>query len=235
MIPEKPRRLDQILSRYGYCSRSEGAGWLRAGRVIVRGAPAVAPDARALPVEVLIDGQPIECPGGLLALFHKPAGSVCSHAGRDGPTIYDLLPARWPLRHPPVTSVGRLDRDTTGLLLLTDDGALVQRWTSPRHKVPKVYEVSVDADLPPELIALFASGTLALEGEAKPCLPAMLEIVSARVARLEIIEGRFHQVKRMFASQGVNVTRLHRSRFGQFELGDLQPGQWRLLPLPVPP
>ncbi|HEU0010257.1 MAG TPA: pseudouridine synthase [Verrucomicrobiae bacterium] len=235
MIPEKPRRLDQILSRYGYCSRSEGAGWLRAGRVIVRGAPAVAPAARALPAEVLIDGEPIESPGGLLALFHKPAGCICSHAGRDGPTIYDLLPARWPLRHPPVTSVGRLDRDTTGLLLLTDDGALVQRWTSPRHKVPKVYEVSVDADLHPELIALFASGTLPLEGEAKPCLPAKLEIVSAREARLELVEGRFHQVKRMFASQGFNVTRLHRSRFGQFELGDLQPGQWRLLALPVPP
>ncbi|MGH8630911.1 MAG: pseudouridine synthase, partial [Burkholderiales bacterium] len=216
MIPEKPRRLDQILSRYGYCSRSEGAAWLRAGRVSVRGAPAVAMDARALPSELLIDGQPIESPGGLLALFHKPAGCVCSHAGRDGPTIYDLLPARWTLRHPPVTSVGRLDRDTTGLLLLTDDGPLVQRWTSPRHKVPKVYEVSVDADLRPELIALFASGKLLLEGEANPCLPAKLEIVSAREARLELIEGRFHQVKRMFASQSLNVTRLHRSRFGQF-------------------
>ena len=173
-------------------------------------------------------------PGGLLALFHKPAGYVCSHDGRDGPTIYELLPARWTRRHPPLTSVGRLDRDTTGLLLLTDDGALVQRWTSPRHKVPKVYEVSVDADLRPELIALFASGKLLLEGEDKPCLAAKLEILSAREARLELIEGRYHQVKRMFASQGLNVTRLHRSRFGQFELGELQPGQWRLLSLPAP-
>jgi len=234
MIPDKPRRLDQILSRYGYCSRSEAAAWIRAGRVLVRGAPAVATDAKALPSDVLVDAQPIESPCGLLALLHKPAGCVCSHDGRDGPTIYDRLPARWPLRHPPVTSVGRLDRDTTGLLFLTDDGALVQRWTSPRHKVPKVYEVSVDADLRPELIALFASGTLMLDGEAKPCLPAKLEIVSAREAYLELIEGRYHQVKRMFANQGFNVTRLHRSRFGQFELGDLKPGQWRLLPLPVP-
>ena len=233
MSLEKPRRLDQFLSRYGYCSRSEGAAWIRAGRVSVRGEAAVAADARALPSEVLIDGQPIEAPAGLLAMFHKPPGCVCSHAERDGPTIYELLPQRWSLRHPPVTSVGRLDRDTTGLLLLTDDGALVQRWTSPRRKVPKVYEVSVDADLRPELIALFASGTVVLDGEAKPCLPANLEIVSAREARLELIEGRFHQVKRMFASQGLNVTRLHRSRFGQFELGDLQPGQWRLLLLPV--
>ena len=233
MIPEKPRRLDQILSRYGYCSRSEAVAWIRAGRVIARGEPAAAADSKALPSEVLVDGEPIEAPLGLLALFHKPAGCVCSHDGRDGPTIYERLPARWPQRHPPVTSVGRLDRDTTGLLLLTDDGALVQRWTSPRHKVPKVYEVSVDGDLRPELIALFGSGTLMLDDETKPCLPAKLEIVSAREARLDLVEGRFHQVKRMFASQGLNVTRLHRSRFGQFELGDLQPGQWRLLPLPV--
>src|SRR5262245_29705298 len=112
MIPEKPRRLDQILSRYGYCSRSEVAVWIRAGRVAVRGKPAIANDARAHATEVLIDGQPIEAPGGLLALFHKPAGCVCSHDGRDGPTIYELLPARWPQHHPPVTSVGRLDRDT---------------------------------------------------------------------------------------------------------------------------
>jgi 16S rRNA pseudouridine516 synthase len=235
MIPEKPRRLDQILSRYGYCSRSGAAAWIRAGRVSVRGAAAVTADVKALPSEVLIDGQPIESPAGLLALFHKPLGCVCSHAERDGPTIYELLPARWQRRHPPVTSVGRLDRDTTGLLLLTDEGALLQSWTSPRRKVAKVYEVHVDADLRPELIALFASGTLALDGEDKLCLPAKLEIVSAREARLELIEGRFHQVKRMFASQGLNVTRLHRSRFGQYELGDLQPGQWRLLPLPVPP
>lgn len=233
MIPEKPRRLDQILSRYGYCSRSGAAAWIREGRVSVRGAPVAANDARALPSEVLIDGQPIESPDGLLAMFHKPSGCVCSHAERDGPTIYELLPERWMLRHPPVTSVGRLDRDTTGLLLLTDNGALVQRWTSPRHKVPKVYEVTVDADLRPDLIALFASGSVLLDGETKPCLPAKLEIVSPREARLELIEGRFHQVKRMFASQGLNVTRLHRSRFGQFELGDLPPGQWRLLPLPV--
>jgi 16S rRNA pseudouridine516 synthase len=235
MSPEKPRRLDQILSRYGYCSRSAAAAWIRAGRVSVRGAAAVTADVKALPSELLIDGQPIESPAGLLAMFHKPPGCVCSHAQCDGPAIYDLLPARWSLRHPPVTSVGRLDRDTTGLLLLTDDGALVQRWTSPRRKVPKVYEVSVDADLRPELILLLASGTLLLDGEPKPCLPAKLQILSAREARLELIEGRFHQVKRMFASQGLHVTRLHRSRFGQFELGDLKPGQWRLLPLPVSP
>lgn len=234
MTPPKPRRLDQILSSTGYCSRSESVRWLRAGRVTVRGVTAARTDDKVLPADVLIDGQPIECPDGLLALFHKPAGCVCSHGSSEGRTIYDLLPARWPRRNPPVTSIGRLDRDTTGVLLLTDDGALVQRWTSPRHKVPKLYEVAVDADLRAELIPLFASGQLLLEEEDKPCLPAKLELISPRAARLELIEGRFHQVKRMFASQGFSVTRLHRSRFGDYDIGDLASGQWRLLPLPAP-
>ena len=165
----KPRRLDQLLSSGGYCSRSEAVRWLRGGRVTVRGEPATRTEEKALPGDVLIDGQPIECPDGLLALFHKPAGCVCSHDSHEGQTIYDLLPARWRRRHPPVTSVGRLDRDTTGVLLVTDDGALVQRWTSPRHKVPKIYEVCVDADLNAELIPLFAAGLLVLAEEAKPC------------------------------------------------------------------
>jgi 16S rRNA pseudouridine516 synthase len=228
-----PRRLDQILSSHGYCSRSEARFWIRAKRVTVKGVPAEAADDKADPMLVQVDGEPLECPEGLLAVFHKPAGCVCSHDERDGPTIYDLLPPRWPKRNPPVTSVGRLDKDTTGVLLLTDDGALVQRWTSPKHKVPKVYEATVDADLRPGMIALFAAGTLRLEGEDKPCLPARLEIVSPREARLELTEGRFHQVKRMFASQGCNVTRLHRSRFGDYTVEGLNPGQWKTPPPPT--
>lgn len=228
----KPRRLDQMLSAYGYCSRSEARVWVKAGRVRVRGEAAAAADDKAVVTDVLVDGEPVECPEGILALLHKPAGCVCSHEAREGPSVYDLLPARWLRRHPPVTTAGRLDKDTTGVLLITDLGELVQRWTSPKHKVAKIYEVTVDADLRPDLVALFAAGTLMLEDEDKPCLPAKLEILSSREARLELIEGRFHQVKRMFASQGCEVVRLHRSRFGEFTVDSVQPGQWRLLPIP---
>jgi 16S rRNA pseudouridine516 synthase len=105
----------------------------------------------------------------------------------------------------------------------------VHRWTSPKRHVTKLYEVTVDRDLDARLIALFASGELHLEGEAKPCLPAKLEILTPRTARLELTEGKYHQVKRMFASQGSTVTRLHRRRFGDFELGDLPVGEWRAL------
>jgi 16S rRNA pseudouridine516 synthase len=227
-----PRRLDQILANYGYCSRSEAKAWIRRGRVTVDGTPVNEPDKKFPPEAVRIDGDPIDCPEGILALLHKPAGYVCSHDEREGSTIYELLPERWSHRNPPPTTIGRLDKDTTGVLLVTDLGDLVQRWTSPRHKVPKIYEVTVRSELSPELVDLFASGSLLLEGEAKPCEPAQLKILSAHEASLEITEGRYHQVKRMFATRGCEVTRLHRSRFGEYELQDLKPGQWRLLPLP---
>jgi 16S rRNA pseudouridine516 synthase len=228
----QPRRLDQILANYGYCSRSEAKVWIRNGRVTINGKTATEAEKKAAPDLVQVDGSAIECPAGILALLHKPAGYVCSHDAAEGPSIYDLLPAQWLRRNPAVTTIGRLDKDTTGALLVTDLGDLVHRWTSPKHKVAKVYEVTVNADVSPSLVDLFAAGTLLLEGEEKPCAPARLEIVSPREARLGLTEGRYHQVKRMFASQGCEVIRLHRSRFGEFELGDLPAGQWRLLPLP---
>jgi 16S rRNA pseudouridine516 synthase len=143
-----------------------------------------------------------------------------------------LLPERWSRRNPPLTTIGRLDRDTTGVLLLTDLGELVHRWTSPRHKIPKLYEVTVDAPLKEDLIQIFKSGELQLSGEDKPCLPAALEIVDAHHATLELNEGRHHQVKRMFAHHGYQVLRLHRSRFGDFDVSGLNPGQWKVLSLP---
>jgi 16S rRNA pseudouridine516 synthase len=230
-VSKPVRRLDQILANLGYCSRSEARGWVRAKRVTVNGEIAKDPAAKAPLTSVLVDGQPLDCPEGLLVVLNKPAGYICTHDAREGPIVFDILPPRWVRRNPPATTVGRLDKDTTGVLLITDQGALVQRWTSPHHKVPKVYEVTLDGELRPELIEIFAAGNLLLEDDIKPCLPAKLEIVGPREARLELVEGRYHQVKRMFGSQGLNVTRLHRSHFGTYTVGDLKPGEWRLLPV----
>lgn len=221
------RRLDQLLSALGYCSRKESVNLVQAGRVKVGDVPAMRADQRVPPASVTVDGEPLEAPDGLLAVFHKPVGYVCTHADGDGPTIYELLPPRWLRRNPPVTSVGRLDKETSGVLLITDVGALVHRWTSPKSDMGKVYEVEVDRDLDLPLIDVFASGELRLRGEPKPCLPARLDIIGPRSARLTLTEGRYHQVRRMFASQGWHVTRLHRSRFGSHTLGELQPGEWR--------
>lgn len=223
------RRLDQLLSSLGYCSRREAEKWVKAGRVSIAGSPAKRADQRVDAQEVTVDGEALEAPDGLLAVFHKPTGYVCTHADGEGPTIYELLPAQWLSRNPPVTSVGRLDKETSGLLLITDIGPLVQRYTSPRAEVEKIYEVTVDRDLDPSLIETFASGTVMLRGENKPCLPARLEITGPRTASLTICEGRYHQVRRMFASQGWHVEALHRSRFGEHRLDGLQPGEWRLI------
>ena len=223
------RRLDQLLANLGYCSRREARDWIDAGRVTIRGKIADDPGTKAHAADVLVDGQALDHPDGLLLLLHKPLGLVCSHDEREGPNVYSLLPPRWRARNPQITSIGRLDKDTSGLLLLTDQTALVHRLTSPKHKVPKLYRATLDRDIQPGLVELFASGTLLLTGEKEPCLPAALRILDSRTAELTLTEGRYHQVRRMFASQGCEVLTLHRARFGDLELGDLPPGQFREL------
>ena len=225
------RRLDQILASLGYGSRSEVRACIDAGRVTVGGRLADDPAQKTTPGNVGVDGEPLDHPDGLLLLLHKPTGLVCSHDEREGPNVYSLLPARWRRRNPILTSIGRLDKDTSGLLLLTDQSALVHQLTSPRHKVAKVYQATVDRDLSADLVPKFASGTWLLEGEREPCAPAELRLLGPREAELTLTEGRYHQVRRMFAAVGATVLTLHRSRFGPLELGDLPPGQWRELPL----
>jgi 16S rRNA pseudouridine516 synthase len=114
---------------------------------------------------------------------------------------------------------------------VTDQSALVHRLTSPKHKVPKLYRATLDAEPSPEIVGLFASGSLALEGEEKPCAPAVLQLLGNREAELTLTEGRYHQVRRMFAACGLTVLALHRSCFGRATLDDLPAGQWRELPL----
>jgi len=225
------RRLDQLLSNLGYCSRREARAWVEDGRVTVNGAVADDFGAKADPAAVRVDGEPLDHPDGLLLLLHKPLGLVCSHDGREGPNIYGLLPPRWRQRNPQVTSIGRLDKDTSGLLLLTDQSALVHRLTSPKHKVPKIYRATLAADIAADAAALFASGAFLLPGEKEPCAPAELRAIGPREAELTLTEGRYHQVRRMFAAVGCEVLTLHRSRFGHLDLGDLAAGQWRELPL----
>ncbi|MFZ4765464.1 MAG: pseudouridine synthase [Roseimicrobium sp.] len=223
----KLRRLDQLLASLGHGSRREVKELIAAGLVTVGGVVTDVYDAKVEAHEVRVQGEPLEAPDGLIALFHKPVGYVCTHAEREGPTIYDLLPPRWLHRNPAATSIGRLDKDTSGVLLLTDRGDLVQRWTSPKSEIEKVYEVEVDLALSNDLVEAFSSGELLLHGENKACLPAQLVITGEREATLTLTEGRYHQVRRMFASLGWTVTKLHRSRFGEFTLSGLAAGEWR--------
>jgi 16S rRNA pseudouridine516 synthase len=225
------RRLDQLLASLGYGSRREVRDWIEAGRVTVKGSAVSDAGTRVEAGDVRIDGEPPDHPGELLIMLNKPAGRVCTHDSGEGPTIYGLIPERWQRRNPPVTSVGRLDKDTTGLLLLTDNSQLVHRLTSPKHKVPKVYHVKIDRDLPPGIEDVFASGTLLLADEETPCAPASLKRIGPREAEVTLTEGRYHQVKRMFAHQGCSVVDLHRSRFGGLDIGTLPVGSWIELPI----
>ena len=229
-MPQHPR-LDQLIASLGYGSRREAGLWIAEGRVtLVAGGPGARRlDAglRVDPALVRLDGGPLDHPFGLTLVLNKPAGVVCSHDPREGRSVYDLLEPRWRRRNPAVVSVGRLDKETTGLLLLTDQTGLVHRLTSPRHKVAKVYEAGLDREPPAGLAGVFASGTLLLPEETQPCAPALLEISGPRTARLPITEGRYHQVRRMFACQGLEVLTLHRSRLGSLDLEGLPPGGLR--------
>lgn len=227
-------RLERLLANRGYCARSAARSFLRTHDVRAGGLQLHKEADRVEANTVTIDGQPID-PPVLLLLLHKPVGVVCSHredagqGGHSGPLVYSLLPDRWQRRDPPVASVGRLDKDTSGILLLTDDGQLLHRLTSPRHHVPRVYIAQLDRPLTGTEAATFASGTLRLDGDDKPLLPATLEPLGERSARITLTEGRYHQVRRMFAAVGNHVTALHREAFGPLTLGDLAPGQYRPL------
>jgi 16S rRNA pseudouridine516 synthase len=225
------RRLDQLLSSLGYCSRRDARDWIASGAVTVKGEEANDFGAKANPAEVLVDGEPLDHPDGLLLALNKPLGLVCSHDSREGPNVYSLLPERWRRRNPQVTSVGRLDKDTSGLLLLTDQSALVHRLTSPKHKVPKIYRATLDRDISSELIPLFASGTLRIDDDDVPCAPADLKLISPREAELTLTEGRYHQVRRMFAVCGATVLALHRTNFGSLAIDDVAIGTWKELPV----
>lgn len=227
-------RVDRLLSALGYGSRREMARLAAAGGIVldgvalrdVTGRIALTPD---LPARMVVMGAPLDPLPGLVILMHKPLGVTCSHK-EEGPLVYDLLPRRWRGRDPMISTVGRLDKQTSGLLLLTDDGDLLHRVISPKVALPKTYRAVLARPLRGEEGAVFASGQMILEGEAKPLAPAVLEVVSEREALLTVTEGRYHQVRRMFAAVGNHVEALHRERLGGLRLPEgMEPGAWRLL------
>ena len=227
-------RLDRLLSNLGYGTRKEVAALARAGRITLDGEALTDADRRVtldpgLPERLRVNGRPLDPLPGLALMVHKPLGVTCSHK-EEGDLVYDLLPSRWRGRDPAISTVGRLDKETSGLLLMTDDGALLHRIISPKAEIAKVYRATLARPLRGDEGATFAAGTLMLEGETKPLLPAELEVLSPTEARLTLHEGRYHQVRRMFAAVGNHVEALHRERVGGLALpDDLAPGRWRIM------
>lgn len=222
-------KLVKLLANLGYGSRKDVTRLIRNGWLTQRDGSTVGLDDDYVHEDLLVDDEPIDPPQGVLILLNKPIGYTCSTKD-PGRVVYDLLPERFRYRNPVLSTVGRLDRDTSGLLMLTDDGQLLHRIISPKAELPKVYEVELAEDLRGDEAALFAAGTLLLESETTPLAPAVMEAIDARHARLTLIEGRYHQVRRMFAATGNRVLSLHRSRTGCLDLEGLEPGQWRIVP-----
>ena len=221
-------KLLRLIANLGYGSRKQVTAMFREGLITDIDGEVLYTDDVVDPSRVLVEGEPLDPPSGILLMLHKPVGHTCSRKDQ-GRLIYDLLPPRFHVRKPVLASVGRLDRDTSGLLLMTDDGALLHRISSPKSKLPKVYRAMLADDLRGDEAATFASGTLMLESETTPLLPAELDVIGPREARLTLHEGRYHQVRRMFAAVGNHVETLHRERVGGLALDDLAEGDWRLL------
>jgi 16S rRNA pseudouridine516 synthase len=228
-------RLDRLLANMGYGSRKDIQMLVRHGRVLLDGRPMTdadnhVPVSPELPTRLMINGVALDPPPGFATLMmHKPLGVTCSHK-EAGPLVYGLLPDRWRDRKPGISTVGRLDKETSGLLVFTDDGALLHRIISPKSNVSKRYQVTLARPLRGDEISILASGTLMLDDEAKPLLPVVMTSTGPTHAAVTLTEGRYHQVRRMFAAMGNHVAALHRDKVGALELPtDLESGKWRVM------
>ena len=229
-------RLSDLLFSQGFGTRRICAGLIEQGQVVVQGQVCTDPHTEVAPEGLRFGVQGVEWPFHARAylMLHKPAGYECSHRPSAWPSVYTLLPAALRQRPTPgkvqgVQAVGRLDQDTTGLLLLSDDGAFIHRMNSPRHHMPKVYEVTVKHPLDAPQLQRLREGVV-LADDPQPVRAAACEAVATQHLRLTLTEGKYHQVKRMVAAAGNRVEALHRSQIGALALPpDLPPGQWRWL------
>jgi 16S rRNA pseudouridine516 synthase len=220
-------RLDKFIGHSSDLSRSQIHRAIKRGDVSVNGTVAHLPRQHvAEQDQVTLQGRPITVPGHRYLMMYKPAGVLCARTDASQPCVLDLITTS---HKSGLQIVGRLDKDTTGLLLLTDDGQWNHRISSPRHNCPKVYRVTTADPIPQDAAARLAAG-MHLRGEKHACRPAHLQAVDSHTALLEIQEGRYHQVKRLFGALGNRVVSLHRQSIGAVGLDPtLAPGQWRPL------
>ncbi len=220
-------RLDKLLANTGRWSRREVKALVRRGEVRVDGVTVESAETKIDPsAAVTVCGERLSLGGCTYIMLHKPAGVLTATEDRCQPTVLDLLPESY--RRIGAAPVGRLDKDTTGLLLLTDDGELAHRLLSPKYHVDKRYLAQVDGALTAADAAAFAAGITLADGTK--CLPAGLELLDPDRCIVTLREGKFHQVKRMLASRNAPVRTLHRLSMGPLTLPEtLLPGQWREL------
>ncbi len=237
----QPLTVPELLFTQGFGTRRICAGLVQQGLVGIDTGHGLHTHTQTDAMVDVFDGMPFMVQGVLwqyhtkaYVLMHKPAGTECSHKPSAWPSVYSLLPA--PLRQRPaktglqgVQAVGRLDQDTTGMLLLSDDGQFIHRMSSPKHHVPKLYELSTEDAMDEQVVHKLLQGVV-LNDDPQPVKAAACCLTDSHSMQLTLTEGKYHQVKRMLAATGHKVVKLHRARIGEMGLGDdLAPGKWRWL------
>lgn len=226
-------RLDRLLSNLGYGSRKEIAALVKEKRVALCGVAVLRADASIALADarsgaLTLDGEAIDPPAPMTVMLNKPAGYICSHDER-GALVYDLLPERWLLRKPALSCAGRLDKESTGQVILTDDGDLLHRIIHPKSHAAKRYAVTLERPLQGDEAALFATGTFLMQGDTKPLKPALWVAEGEKQGYMTLHEGRYHQIRRMFETLGNKVIALHRYQTGGLGLGELPEGEFMFL------
>ena len=227
----KKIRLERLLANLGYGSRKDVSRAIKDGALLIKGEPVFDSSLPMDPADLsaaTFDGEPVDPVSPLTILLHKPRGYTCS-SDEQGLLVYDLLPPRWKKRDPILSTAGRLDKDSTGLVLMTDDGQLLHKIISPKVHVQKHYRVTLRDALSGDEAALFASGEFSLKNDPKPLKPAIWQPDSEKGGVMILQEGRYHQIRRMFAAIGNYVETLHRFKLGGLELEETEEGTYKIL------
>ena len=219
-------RLDKYLANHAGMSRSEARAAVKTGIVTVNGETIRSIGQKVKETDtIFVLNQQVELSGETYLVLHKPAGVICATEDEEHDTVLDMIPDFDDLG---LHIAGRLDKDTTGLVLLSSDGQWTHRVTSPNYKSQKVYELETADPIEPSLVESFREGIL-LRDSPRPTAPAELQLTGQNTARLTLTEGRYHQVKRMFGACGNKVVRLHRVSVGAIDLSGLEQGEFREL------
>jgi 16S rRNA pseudouridine516 synthase len=226
-------RLDRLLANLGYGSRKDATLMVRYEQVTLNDAIVKDSDLSILLEDVRqgklkIDGEVVDPPAPFTIMLHKPIGYSCSHDEK-GALVYDLLPERWKFRKPALSCAGRLDKDSTGQVILTDDGDLLHRIIHPKLHAEKHYAVTLRDALAGNEAKLFATGDFLMQGDFKPLKPATWLPQGDNSGTMILQEGRYHQIRRMFQTLGNEVVTLHRFKTGNLDLGDIEKGTYRSL------
>jgi len=222
---KKYYRLDRLLVNLGYGVRPEVRLFIKNGFVKYKDESIRDFTVKLNPKYITFNGKPLERYNGLYILMHKPSGYISSHDYEN--SIYHLLPPQWLDRRPKVNCVGRLDKDSSGLILLTDNGQFLHNIISPRKKIKKIYRITTKEPMSKEMIDRLSAGTIHLKGEKNPCLPVNVDSIDDLNVNVTLYEGKYHQLKRMFGSIGNKIVKLERIQIGEFLLDDLKSGEWR--------